>query len=89
MSIVDNKKAFHDYFIEDVYEAGLVLQGTEVKSLRLGRASLVDAFGRVRDGEVWLEGLHIPEYTQGTWTNHTPRRSRKASSSSSTSRPST
>jgi SsrA-binding protein len=75
--VAQNRKARHDYAIEDVYEAGLVLQGTEVKSLRLGRASLVDAYGRVRDGEVWLEGLHIAEYTQGTWTNHTPRRSRK------------
>jgi SsrA-binding protein len=75
--VAQNRKARHDYAIEDVYEAGLVLQGTEVKSLRLGRVSLVDAFGRVRDGEVWLEGLHIAEYTQGTWTNHEPRRSRK------------
>jgi SsrA-binding protein len=75
--VAQNRKARHDYAIEDVYEAGLVLQGTEVKSLRLGRASLVDAYGRVRDGEVWLEGLHIAEYTQGTWTNHTPRRARK------------
>jgi SsrA-binding protein len=75
--VAQNRKARHDYAIEDVYEAGLVLQGTEVKSLRLGRASLVDAYGRVRDGEVWLEGLHIAEYTQGTWTNHEPRRSRK------------
>jgi SsrA-binding protein len=75
--VAQNRKARHDYAIQDVYEAGLVLQGTEVKSLRLGRASLVDAYGRVRDGEVWLEGLHIPEYTQGTWTNHAPRRSRK------------
>jgi SsrA-binding protein len=75
--IAQNRKARHDYAIEDVYEAGLVLQGTEVKSLREGRASLVDSYGRVRDGEVWLEGLHIPEYTQGTWTNHEPRRSRK------------
>jgi SsrA-binding protein len=75
--VAQNRKARHDYAIEDVYEAGLVLQGTEVKSLRLGRASLVDAYGRVRDNEIWLEGLHIPEYTQGTWTNHEPRRSRK------------
>jgi SsrA-binding protein len=75
--VAQNRKARHDYAIEDVYEAGLVLQGTEVKSLRLGRTSLVDAYGRVRDGEIWLEGLHIPEYTQGTWTNHEPRRSRK------------
>ena len=75
--IAQNRKARHDFAIEDVYEAGLVLVGTEVKSLREGRASLVDAYGRVRDGEVWLEGLHIPEYTQGTWTNHEPRRTRK------------
>jgi SsrA-binding protein len=75
--IAQNRKARHDYAIEDVYEAGMVLQGTEVKSLRLGRASLVDAYATVRDGEVWLEGLHIPEYTQGTWTNHEPRRRRK------------
>jgi SsrA-binding protein len=75
--IAQNRKARHDYAIEDVYEAGLVLQGTEVKSLRDGRASLVDAYGRVRDGEIWLEGLHISEYAQGTWTNHEPRRNRK------------
>jgi len=75
--IAQNRKARHDYAIEDVVEAGLVLQGTEVKSLREGRASLVDAYGRIRDGEIFLEGLHIPEYVQGTWTNHEPRRTRK------------
>ncbi|HWA67103.1 MAG TPA: SsrA-binding protein SmpB [Mycobacteriales bacterium] len=75
--IVQNRKARHDYAIEDVLEAGMVLVGTEVKSLRAGRASLVDAFASVRDGEVWLENLHIPEYTEGTWTNHEPRRRRK------------
>jgi SsrA-binding protein len=75
--IAQNRKARHDYAIEDVFEAGLVLQGTEVKSLREGRASIVDAYGRIRDNEIWLEGLHIPEYTQGTWTNHEPRRTRK------------
>ncbi len=75
--IAQNRKARHDYLIEDVYEAGMVLQGTEVKSLREGRASLVDSYATVRDGEVWLENLHIPEYTQGTWTNHEPRRRRK------------
>jgi SsrA-binding protein len=75
--IAQNRKARHDYTIEDVYEAGVVLVGTEVKSLRAGRASLVDAFATVRDGEVWLENLHIAEYTQGTWTNHEPRRRRK------------
>jgi SsrA-binding protein len=75
--IAQNRKARHDYAIEDVFEAGIVLVGTEVKSLREGRASLVDAYGRVKNGEIWLEGLHIPEYTQGTWTNHEPRRTRK------------
>ena len=75
--IAQNKKARHDYAIEDVLECGLVLTGTEVKSLRAGRASLVDAYATVKDGEVWLHNAHIPEYTLGTWTNHTPRRVRK------------
>ena len=75
--IASNRKARHDYHVEDVVEAGLVLTGTEVKSLRAGRASLVDGFASVDHGEVWLEGVHIPEYTQGTWTNHEPRRTRK------------
>ena len=75
--VAQNKKARHDYHIEDVYEAGLVLTGTEVKSLRAGRASLVDGFASVRDGEVWLHNVHIPEYTEGTWNNHEPRRLRK------------
>jgi SsrA-binding protein len=75
--IAQNKKARHDYAIEDVIECGLVLTGTEVKSLRAGRASLVDAYAVVKDGEVWLHNAHIPEYTEGTWTNHTPRRTRK------------
>jgi len=75
--IASNRKARHDYAILDTYEAGVVLVGTEVKSLRLGRASLVDAFATVDDGEVWLRGLHIPEYDRGTWTNHEPRRTRK------------
>jgi SsrA-binding protein len=75
--IASNRKARHDYEILDVYEAGVALVGTEVKSLRLGRASLVDAFATVDDGEVWLRGLHIPEYVMGTWTNHEPRRTRK------------
>jgi SsrA-binding protein len=75
--IAQNKKARHDYAIEDVFEAGLVLVGTEVKSLRAGRASLVDAYATVKDGEAWLHNAHIPEYTLGTWTNHTPRRPRK------------
>jgi SsrA-binding protein len=75
--IAQNKKARHDYAIEDVFEAGLVLVGTEVKSLRAGRASLVDAYATVKDGEAWLHNAHIPEYTMGTWTNHVPRRPRK------------
>jgi SsrA-binding protein len=75
--IASNRKARHDYEILDTYEAGVALVGTEVKSLRVGRASLVDAFATVDDGEVWLRGLHIPEYAQGTWTNHEPRRTRK------------
>ncbi len=75
--IASNRKARHDYTILDTYEAGVVLVGTEVKSLRLGRASLVDSFATVDDGEVWLRGLHIPEYDRGTWTNHEPRRTRK------------
>ena len=75
--IAQNKKARHDYHLEDVLEAGLVLTGTEVKSLRAGRASLVDSYAHVKNGEVWLENAHIPEYDQGSWTNHEPRRSRK------------
>ena len=75
--IAQNKKARHDYLILDTYEAGLVLTGTEVKSLRLGRASLVDGFAQLDDGEAWLHNVHIPEYTQGTWTNHAARRKRK------------
>ncbi|WP_426243408.1 SsrA-binding protein SmpB [Nocardioides sp. LHG3406-4] len=76
-SVAQNRKARHDYHIEDTWEAGLVLVGTEVKSLRAGRASLVDGFGEVDNGEVWLHGVHIPEYSQGTWTNHSARRKRK------------
>jgi len=75
--IARNRRARYDYRIEDTYEAGLVLTGTEVKSLRAGRASLADGFGQISDGEVWLHNVHIPEYTQGTWTNHEPRRTRK------------
>lgn len=75
--IANNKKARHDYHIEDTIEAGLVLMGTEVKSLRMGRASLVDGYVLERDGEMWLENIHIPEYLQGTWTNHSARRRRK------------
>ena len=76
--IAQNKKARHDYAIEDKYEAGLVLTGTEVKSLREGRASLAESFITIdRRGEMWLEGANIPEYLNGTWNNHAPKRKRK------------
>ena len=75
--IAQNRKARHDYHIEDVYEAGIVLTGTEVKSLRAGRASLIDGFASVERGEVWLENVHIPEFLEGSWTNHFTRRKRK------------
>ena len=75
--VAQNKKARHDYAIIDVFEAGLVLSGTEVKSLRQGRASLVDGFVQIDGNEAWLHNAHIPEYSQGTWTNHSVRRKRK------------
>jgi SsrA-binding protein len=75
--VAQNRRARHDYHIEDTFEAGLVLTGTEVKSLREGRASLIDGYAAVDNGEVWLHNVHIPQYTQGTWTNHEPRRPRK------------
>ena len=76
--VTQNRKAFHDYHIGERFEAGLVLTGTEVKSLRAGRASLVDAFASVDEGEVWLRQAHIPEYAYGTWRKgHEPRRTRK------------
>ncbi len=75
--IATNRRARHDYHIDDVYEAGLVLTGTEVKALRMGRAQLVDGYVAIDRGEAWLEAVHIPEYSQGTWTNHAPRRKRK------------
>ena len=75
--IAQNKRARYDYHIDETWEAGMVLTGTEVKALRAGRASLADGYAHVMDGEVWLEHVHIPEDTQGTWTNHAPRRRRK------------
>ncbi len=75
--IANNKKARHDYLIEETIEAGLVLMGTEVKSLRMGRANLTDGFASERNGELWLENVHIPEYLQGNWTNHSAKRRRK------------
>ncbi|MEV0037168.1 SsrA-binding protein SmpB [Streptomyces sp. NPDC056909] len=75
--IAQNKKARHDYHVLDTYECGLVLTGTEVKSLRQGRASLADGFVQIDGHEAWLHNVHVPEYSQGTWTNHTARRKRK------------
>lgn len=75
--VAQNKKARHDYHIHDTFEAGMVLSGTEVKSLRQGRGTLTDAFATIDDGEVWLRQAHIPEYSHGTWTNHAARRTRK------------
>jgi SsrA-binding protein len=75
--IAQNRKARHDFTIEDVYEAGMVLVGTEVKSLRAGRASLVDGYALFEKGEIWLRGVNIPEYNEGSWTNHAPTRARK------------
>ncbi|KAA1418898.1 SsrA-binding protein SmpB [Nocardioides humilatus] len=75
--VASNKKARHDYHIETTFEAGMVLQGTEVKSLRMGRANLVDGFIDIEGGEAWLHGVNIPQYVNGTWTNHSATRKRK------------
>jgi len=75
--VATNRKAFHDYFIEDRTEAGLVLTGTEVKSLREGRAQLKDSYVQFRAGEAFLVGAHISPYGAGSWTNHLPERDRK------------
>src|SRR3954452_3709183 len=75
--VASNRKARHDYHVEDTWEAGLVLMGTEVKSLRQGRATLGDGFAEVDGHEVWLHGVHIPEYTQGTCSNPSATRPRK------------
>ena len=75
--VAQNRRARHDYAILDTYEAGLVLTGTEVKSLREGRAALTDAYAQIDDGEAWLLNLHIPEWLSASWTNHAPRRKRK------------
>lgn len=76
-TVARNKRARHDYLIEDTWEAGLSLMGTEVKALRMGRASLVDSWVEVSGGEAWLYGANIPLYAQGSWTNHAPTRKRK------------
>ncbi len=75
--VATNRKAFHDYAVLDTYEAGIALMGTEVKSLRAGQASLLDGFAIFYNDELWLEGIHISEYSQGSWTNHAARRRRK------------
>jgi len=75
--VATNKSARHDYFIDDVFEAGLSLTGTEVKSLRQGRANIGDGYIYIDALEAWAENIHIPEYSQGTWTNHAVRRKRK------------
>ena len=75
--IATNRKARHDYKILDTYECGIVLVGTEIKALREGKANLVDSFAMIDNGEVWLHNLNIPVYSHGSWTNHTPRRTRK------------
>ncbi|MDO5727042.1 MAG: SsrA-binding protein SmpB [Bowdeniella nasicola] len=76
-TVARNRRAFHDYHIDDRYEAGIALSGTEVKALRQGRASLIDGWVEIDGGQAWLQGVHIPEYAQGTWTNHAPRRKRR------------
>jgi SsrA-binding protein len=76
-TVATNRKAFHDYFVDDRTEAGLVLTGTEVKSLREGRAQLKDSYVQFRDGEAFLVGAHISPYGSGSWTNHLPERDRK------------
>jgi SsrA-binding protein len=75
--VATNRKARHEYHLEDTVEAGLALTGTEVKALRLGKASLVDGWVSFDGGEAWLEGVHIPEYVGGSWTNHVPKRKRR------------
>jgi len=75
--VATNRSARHDFFIDDVFEAGIVLTGTEVKALRMGRATIGDGYVYIEGGEAWLDNIYIPEYTQGTWTNHSPRRKRK------------
>lgn len=75
--VATNRSARHDFFIDDVFEAGIVLTGTEVKALRMGRATIGDGYVYIENGEAWLDNIYIPEYTQGTWTNHSPKRKRK------------
>ena len=76
-SVADNRKAFHDYFIEEKYECGIVLSGTEVKSLRQGKVNLRDSYVTIKEGELWLIGVHISPYEMGNRFNLDPMRSRK------------
>ncbi|KMY55400.1 MULTISPECIES: SsrA-binding protein SmpB [Bacillaceae] len=75
--VAQNKKAHHDFFIEETFEAGIVLQGTEIKSIRAGRVNLKDAFARIQKGEVFVYNMHISPYEQGNRYNHDPLRTRK------------
>ena len=75
--VANNKKAYHDYFTDEKYEAGLVLHGTEVKSLRMGKCSIKEAWVRIQDGEVWVYGMHISPYEKGNIFNKDPLRPRK------------
>lgn len=76
-TIATNRKARHDYHIDDTFEAGIALTGTEIKSIRAGRVSLRDSYATVKEGELWLQNAHIAPYDQGTYANHEPRRPRK------------
>jgi SsrA-binding protein len=76
-TIAVNRQAFHDYFVDETVEAGIVLSGTEIKSIRGGKVNLRGAFARVREGEVWIDGMHIAPYDQGSYMNKDPMRSRK------------
>lgn len=75
--VTQNRRAFHDYFIEEQLETGIVLSGTEIKSIREGKATISEAYVRIQNGELWLIGSHITPYTHGSWTNHDPDRPRK------------
>jgi SsrA-binding protein len=75
--VIKNKKAFYQYEILETFTAGIVLTGTEIKSIRLSKASMVDAYCKFINGELWLTGMHISEYTYGTYNNHEPKRDRK------------
>lgn len=75
--VAQNKKAYHDFFIEETYETGIVLQGTEIKSIRAGKVNLKDSYARIQNGEAWLYSMHVSPYEQGNRYNHDPLRPRK------------